>query len=296
MWGASGGDTIGKIGGLGGYTAGNISLDKGQKLYVYVGSKGGDAKEWNVGTAGGWNGGATAASSTYEIGGNTFGTGGGGETDIRLVSTTSENIWNEFNSLKSRIMVAGGGGGSVSGSSNISTNGGLKTFQGNRDGGSAGGLIGYNGIDNDATGGSQISGGNNSLGDTFGGFGYANSTVNGINPGGGGGGYYGGGTAHTLHGFNGGYRSGGGGSSFISGHSGCDAIKEESTDNNIIHTDQSIHYSGYRFIDTEMIDGNGYNWTNVKGEYTEMPSHDGKSTIVGNSGNGYARITLIEKK
>ena len=37
------------------------------------------------------------------------------------------------------------------------------------------------------------------------------------------------------------------GSSFISGHNGCDAIKEESTENNIIHTGQSVHYSELYF-------------------------------------------------
>ncbi len=50
----------------------------------------------------------------------------------------------------------------------------------------------------------------------------------------------------------------GGGSSFISGHEGCDAIKEESTENNIIHTGQSIHYSGLYFTNTLMIDDEGY--------------------------------------
>ena len=45
-----------------------------------------------------------------------------------------------------------------------------------------------------------------------------------------------------------------------------------------------------------MIDGSGYNWTNEKGEYTEMPSHDGLSNMTGNIGNGYAKITLVSKK
>ncbi len=89
--------------------------------------------------------------------------------------------------------------------------------------------------------------------------------------------------------------SGGGGSSFISGHNGCDAIKEESTSDNIVHTGQNVHYSGYKFTDTVMIDGKGYNWTNIKGNYIGMPSHDGKNTISGNSGNGYAKITLVKK-
>lgn len=85
----------------------------------------------------------------------------------------------------------------------------------------------------------------------------------------------------------------GGGSSFISGHEGCDAIKEESTENNIIHTGQSIHYSGLYFTNTLMIDGEGYRWTDKKEEQIGMPSHSDNSIIMGNSENGYARITLV---
>ena len=101
----------------------------------------------------------------------------------------------------------------------------------------------------------------------------------------GGGGYY--------VGSNGDAANSGGGSSFISGHNGCDAIKEESTENNIIHTGQSIHYSGLYFTDTVMIDGEGYKWTDKKEEYVGMPSYLDNSIITGNTGNGYARITLI---
>ena len=83
------------------------------------------------------------------------------------------------------------------------------------------------------------------------------------------------------------------GSSFISGHNGCDAIKEESTENNIIHTGQSVHYSGMYFTDTVMIDGEGYKWITEKGSYTGMPTHEGTETMKGNIGNGYAKITYI---
>lgn len=64
---------------------------------------------------------------------------------------------------------------------------------------------------------------------------------------GGGGGYYAGGSGNHV--------GGSGGSSFISGHSGCDAIKESSTENAIVHTGQPNHYSGLVFTDTQMIDG-----------------------------------------
>ena len=42
-----------------------------------------------------------------------------------------------------------------------------------------------------------------------------------------------------------------------------------------------------------MIDGYGYKWNSFKEEKVNMPSHDGKSTMTGNSGNGYAKITFI---
>ena len=76
--------------------------------------------------------------------------------------------------------------------------------------------------------------------------------------------------------------SGAGGSSFISGYTGCDAIEEGSTSDNIIHTGNSMHYSGMSFIDGKMIGGN-----------SSMPTQDGTSTMTGNSGNGYAKITFI---
>lgn len=75
---------------------------------------------------------------------------------------------------------------------------------------------------------------------------------------------------------------GGGGSSFISGYEGCNAISAESTENNIIHTNQPNHYSGKVFVDTVMKAGD-----------EEMPTHDGTGTMTGNSGNGYARITYL---
>lgn len=85
----------------------------------------------------------------------------------------------------------------------------------------------------------------------------------------------------------------GGGSSFISGHEGCDTIKEESTENNIIHTGQSIHYSGLYFTNTLMIDGEEYRWTDKKEEQIGMPSRSDNSIIMGNLGNSYTRITLV---
>lgn len=85
-------------------------------------------------------------------------------------------------------------------------------------------------------------------------------------------------------------RVGGGGSSFISGHNGCDAIVEKTG----AHTGQAKHYSGRVFTDTVMIDGAGYGWTNVKGGVQLMPNISGGNYAngVGHTGNGYAKITL----
>ena len=112
LWGAQGG-TVHAGGGNGAYTYGDIYLNAGTKFYVYVGGAG-------SGSTGGWNGGGNSGN---------YGGGGGGSTDIRLLPTSSTTLWNEFESLKARIMVAAGGGG---GSYNAS-------------GGAGGGLIGYNG-------------------------------------------------------------------------------------------------------------------------------------------------------
>ncbi len=110
--------------------------------------------------------------------------------------------------------------------------------------------------------------------------GYCTSTKGDCGVAGAGGGYYGGrseGAAFAT--------SASGGSSFISGHEGCNAIKQESVENNIQHTGLSTHYSGLVFTNTEMKSGK-----------EAMPKHDGtQNTMVGNSGNGYARITYLGK-
>lgn len=270
-WGASGGDvTINDVtyqGGLGGYTSGLISLEENQTLYIYVGG-------FPSSYEGGYNGGAqggTGDDGKY--------TGGGGATDIRI----NNGNWNNFDSLKSRIMVAAGGAGTG-------------YYGGKITGGSGGGLIGYDGqlqsyddnyIHSVASGGTQTSGGSGMFKSHFG---YSlKNTIQNYGTGGGSG-YYGGGSGRAT---DDNVDSGAGGSSFISGHNGCDAIKKESTEDNIIHTGGSIHYSGLYFTNTVMIDGNGYNWTSEKGDYLGMPSHSDNSIIKGNHGNGYVRITML---
>lgn len=260
LWGAQGGGNgTTQLGGLGGYTKGEIKLNKGDELYIYVGAT------TKTGT-GGYNGGGTAVGTVY---------GGGGATDVRLVSGT----WNTFDSLKSRIMVASGGGGH-----GMSYNGGA-----------AGGLVGYNGSgDEIGYGGTQTSGGRavaNAGGDTAGKFGIGGTGSWSSEPlGGGGAGYYGGSSGGGTN--NNG--SGGGGSSYISGHPGSNSILESSTSSSIVHNGLPTHYSGISFTNTVMIDGKGYEWldTNTKGVLVNQPNpNEEEATQVGQKGNGFARIT-----
>ena len=192
-------------------------------------------------------------------------------------------------------MVAAGGGGSTGEMFKTNSVGYAGGIRGSDIPGKAAGC--------GSTGAFQTSGGyincGSEGGDGWGGFGYGGtykiSQTALYSGGGGGAGYYGGGAGSAIAIYD--FQvptEGTGGSSFISGHNGCDAIKESSTSTNIVHSGQSIHYSGYKFTNTVMIDGAGYNWTTTKNTYTGMPSYDGTTTITGNTGNGYAKITLIE--
>ena len=218
-WGAGAAE-----GTLGAYTKGVIQLDKDNKLYVYVGAASYSTassttfKQYVFNGGGGW-----------EVGcGDHNNHSGGGATDIRL----ADGSWDEFNSLKSRIMVAGGGGGTVSAEpSKHSYGGGLTSPI----------TIGAYGTPAEYTTA-------NGAGQTYGyAFGKGEICTKkdgvGLSRAGGGGGYYGG-YANGC--------AGAGGSSFISGYSGCDAISSSSTENNIIHTGQSVHYSNLKFTDCVM--------------------------------------------
>ena len=263
-WGAQGGKGVasGKqtdSGGKGAYVKGSLNLSASKTLYVYVGGKGGDAAVGQSST-GGYNGGGTGDHDHTD---DESCSGGGGATDIRTISGT----WNNFNSLKSRIMVAAGGGG---GETTVDA----KTLGGPGAGLSGGAsyktgqsLASY-GTLSSQTGGYQFGVGQNGV------------YISNNHPrGGGGGGYYGGVVPkdNELGGF---YASPGfGGSSFISGHSGCNAVKESSTSSSITHTGQPNHYSGYVFTNTVMKAGD-----------ESMPSPTG-GTETGHSGNGYCKIT-----
>lgn len=264
-WGARGG---GGAGGNGGYVAGDISLNGMQKLYVYVGEKGSDAVSSNT-----FNNG-TCTNYTSNQYGKGYGYAGGGASDIRLKGGN----WNDFESLKNRFLIAGGGGGAG-------------TYYARTTGGYAGGLTGGSGTKSGPygstpLGGSQIAGGT-SISGVAGVFGIGGNSGG---TGKGGGGYYGGaGACHT----NSTVGAGGGGSSFISGHSGCNAVSASSTSTSIVHTGQSVHYSGLYFTNTRMVDGAGYQWTTARGSYVGMPNFAGTGTMSGNTTHGQIKITPL---
>lgn len=126
-WGASGGSMTysskkGYVGG-GGYATGVLNLSKLTTLYVFVGGKGANWTEnAHSGLKGGWNcggsnGGAyvTGTVSGYQRKGASA--TGGGATDIALVTSSvtysSYMTTRSTESLKSRIIVAGGGSGAI---------------------------------------------------------------------------------------------------------------------------------------------------------------------------------------
>jgi hypothetical protein len=96
------GDYDSGIGGLGGYAAGKVFLEKGTSLYVYVGCVGSSSN--NTVAKGGFNGGGYGCSAHTS---GEAGNGGGGASDVRLIG----GAWDNSNGLLSRFIVAGGGGG-----------------------------------------------------------------------------------------------------------------------------------------------------------------------------------------
>ena len=185
VWGAEGGEAIGRAGGYGGYSVGSVYLTAGSKLYINVGGTGEDALNSSSANykKGGYNGGGDSRPD-----GATAWGAGGGATHIALSGGLLKDV--PVNNL---LIVAGGGGGggTYAGSNNKGGNAG--GIAGNRGDGGCGGY-----------GATQLAGGDG-CGD------YRNSGTygQGANTGGyssgGGGGYYGGGT-----GFNSGSGAGGG--------------------------------------------------------------------------------------
>ena len=281
LWGAQGGAYYQAANGS--YVSGELVIKKGEKFYVYVGRTGLDS---------------SSTDYVFNYGYQNYIKTGGGATDIRLVNGN----WDSLSSLVSRIMVAGGGG----------SQGGLNpTDGGNPYGGSAGGLVGYQGgscISGNVTEHKGAKGATQTSGHAFGSVPLLNTGGNYFFNNSGGNGYWSGNFYDWVGaGGHNAVSGAGGGSSFISGHTGCVAILSQNSTtprsdskgatckDGTTDITCSYHYSNIVFKNTIMIDGEGYSWTTVKGKKTSMPSHDGLSTIVGNNSNGYAKITLISQ-
>lgn len=175
VWGAQGG-MLTNVGGKGGYSYGQLSLNEDTILYLYAGQCPGctGTNSYSASTAAGWNGGGSTSR---------YGGGGGGASDIRI-GNTSANY---------RVIVAGGGGGA-----------GYDSTLGGYGGGTSGGQ-GGNGTATGGYGGTQSSGGTNNTPGSFGQGGTASAG------GGGGGGWYGGASGTSSNSDSG----GGGGSGFV---------------------------------------------------------------------------------
>ena len=236
--------------GKGAYTSGTIVIPSVKRFYVYIGKDG----YFNA-----------LKSGSFGV----IQPRPGGATDVRLVY---HEDWWDNSSLISRIMVAAGGGGAEWATS-IGGNGG------EIEGGPSN--TSYY-PDQPCPGANQTSGSQCPnyttywnvpaipVAGEFGGSLWANNT----DPGGcGGGGYYGGTSYPYAYG-------GSGGSSFISGHDGCDAVENNSEV--IIHTGNSLHYSGIYFTNTQMIDGNE--------TYMPLPYNHEKGR---HDGFGSFRITFL---
>ena len=255
-WGAGGNSYINSFSGKGAYTRGKIDFKRFQTVYLYIGSTHLKTIINDI-AIGGYNGGGRSYL---------WASPAAGATDIRLLNGN----WNDTFSLASRIMVAAGGGGA-----NDNIDGG---YGGDINGGDGSHKKEYGdcGIIKTAYGATQNSGGKGLVDGKFGqggSFGYLTDEIDG---GGGGVGYFGGGKAGVCE------YSGSGGSSFISGHEGCIAIKKPTqAAQQIEMSTSSTHYSGLEFYDTVMIAGN-----------KEIDSPSGTKEI-GHNGNGFVRITKI---
>ena len=248
--------------GLGAYTSGILYVPKPTKFFVYIGNTG-------------------FFNAVKEMESSVRGCYPGGATDVRL--NYSEKWWDNY-SLISRIMVAAGGGG-AEWQASIGGNGG--TINGGESI-SATETLGPNVHDEHCPGAQQTSGSECPTFSTSynggmiqcvavsGSFGYARK----MNPismndygAFGGGGYYGGTSYQYTY-------AASGGSSFISGHKGCDAVKNQYE--TIEHTGHPFHYSGFVFTNTKMISGN---------ETMPLPNSIYEPGL--HSGKGAFRITIL---
>ena len=278
--GASSGTYRGRGGG--GYVAGDLNIDEGVNMYVYVGQT------------------YFTSNSTYAFNGGGYSSGSGGPTGCgaTYIRTTYTVGWSNIASLRSRIIVAGGGSYIGSSASCYSSAGGLNGYDGYH----------YNGGNYQANcgkGGHQTSGGavptfytparTNGTAGQFGYGGRGGQSSSSSSGAGGGGGWYG---ASGSSGASSGSFAGGGGSSFISGHTGCNGINSSGTHQGASNPSKVL-FDGtgseqtITFTNTLMIDGAGYKWTSSRGSLQQMPNPEGGYYVSGggHSSHGFARIT-----
>ncbi len=268
-WGAQGGTVDSYAGGKGGYSAGEIELTTRDTLYITVGGQG--TKSGTGVVAGGYNGGGSGHGGTCNGSGNRWGASGGGATHIAKVpgelssledykGTLNDNgtadTSDDFYVSDNILIVAAGGGGAF----NIAN-----WMYGS--GGYGGGTVGGNGTHNNAgkttdyaRGGTQTTAGY--PGDGYTSISSRSETFIGL----------------TIGSFGKGgnttgwdcVEGGGGGGGFYGGGSGNET--------------SGAGGSGYvgALSNASMIAGNA-----------SMPTHDGTSTMTGNSGTGYAKITYL---
>ena len=257
VWGAEGGYRSSQsYSGKGGYSAGTIKLNAGDKLYVYTGGQGGattcSTKTSSI-CAGGFNGGGYRYNYP----------GGGGASDIRI---------NE-DSLLARVIVAGGGG-----SDGATTKIGM--YGGGTSGGAATQSYGSYGYGGTQTGFTTTvtalttqpitnSSSNYPGGFGFGGFGVHQSSGY---AGAGGGGWYGG-CGSVPDGSGDDDRGGGGGSGFV--YTGQNVTVPSGSTYKIT--------SQYAMTSTTLAAGN-----------TSFTSPTGASET-GHTGNGYAKVTFVSQ-
>lgn len=271
LWGAQGGNgrfqnekTIREgSGGKGAYAAGTINLIGTTRLFLYIGGKGEDQIYYDKTAAkGGFNGGGKGGVDMNVEDIPESSGGGGGATDVRLIKG------NTLQALKSRLIVAAAGGGSVS--SDNSYLGSYLYIAGD------GGTHEATSLFDQSLPGTQISG-NFGFGQDGLSFELSEKFPSGGSTGGSGGGYYGGTTLDGMC-----EMSGAGGSSFVSGHESCIAVKND-TSSPPNRLNSPIHYSGQYFTDPIM---------KSKGDDDFLDPYGNNEN--GHFGNGVAKVTMID--
>ena len=280
LWGARGGyardQNTNKIeepgyGGRGAFVSGDITLCEDKQLYLYIGGRGEDYID-RTGLSfgkGGFNGGGDGGVDLDDDEDPESATGGGGSTDIRLIADSNTE------SYKSRIIVAAGGGGSVSCGSQWD---GIYCYEagaGGNDVGESKNPYTFPGTQNSS---SFYKGAN---GESFGYLEISGTKIHGGAIGGGGGGYYGGTSMSNkeILNYNHKYKEGGGagGSSFVSGCKKCKAVSRLPI-GEVKAIDSPFHYSHLVFDHIVMYDGkNSFKKPNSE---TYETGHDDNGAIV----------------